>query len=268
MRSSLPAAILLGVVLLGSTAGCEKRRLHSSRIEFRELSSRSLSEEERIIALTRFVERRSDIKTNPYLTQACTTIGRYYARRKRAALAAAWYERAVAAAPDDPSLLNLAGYHYAQQRKSLDRAVEMLSHAVELGLEKDYSQRQVAFFKDSLGWAFRGRGDLRQAITLLTEAHESAPEVTIIEQHLEQVRLELERWETTGKNVDAAFGRSGSSDGKKIDIGGNVEAAIGDRDSPDMEPRSDGLALEAPQLLDESGDGQRRQRLPEVDGAD
>lgn len=268
MRAALLIRVLLGVSLIGMTVGCEKSRLIASRGEFRELTSRSTSDEQRIIELARFVERRPERKTNPHLTQACTAIGRYHARAGRAALAAAWYERAVAAIPDDPTLLNLAGYHYAEHGTSLERAIGMLSHALHLALARDYPPRQIGFFKDSLGWAFRGRGDLRKASMLLGEARELAPDVAIIEKHLAQVDHEIEMRERTGRSLPSSVDRSTTTDRGKVGVGGDLETMIEDGDSPDMDTDSQGTGVELPQLFDESRDGDRRQRLPDIERAE
>jgi tetratricopeptide (TPR) repeat protein len=246
LHAALLIRVLLGLSLIGLTVGCEKSRLIASRGEFRELTSRSTSDEQRIIALARFVERRPERKTNPHLTQACTAIGRHHARADRPALAAAWYERAVAAVPDDPTLLNLAGYHYAEHGRSLDRAIEMLSRALQLALERDYPPRQIGFFKDSLGWAFRGRGDLRKASTLLGEARELAPDVAIIEKHLAQVHHEIETQEKTGRSLPSSVERSPSTDRGEVDVGGDLETMIEDGDSPDVDTGSQGTGVELP----------------------
>lgn len=264
---ALPPLLLLCLSLASLAVGCEKSRLRSSRIEFRQLTSESVPDERGIVELARFIERHPDRKTNPHLTQACSRIGRYHARAGKVALAAAWYERAVAVIPDDPTLLNLAGYHYARHATALTRAVEMLSRAVALGLERDYPPRQIAFFKDSLGWALREKGELRRAAVLLSEARDLAPDVAIIAEHLEQVHRDLE---ARGREIasDPPGERSAASNRGEVDVGGDVEAMLEDGDTPDMKPGPDGTGVEPPQLLHEGGNGQRRERIPDVEGAE
>ncbi len=237
---------LLCISLMSLTIGCEKVRLRASRDEFQGLMSRSMPGEQRIIELARFIERRPERKTNPFLTEACATIGRHHARADRPALAAAWYERAVAAAPDEPSLLNLLGYHYAEHEMALHRAIEMLSRAVRLALARNYPPRQIAFFKDSLGWAFRGQGDWQKAVTLLREARDLAPDVAIIEKHLAQVYRDLETRGSRGSNAPAGGGRSTGSERGEVDVGGDFHTLVEDGDTADMETGSQGTGVELP----------------------
>lgn len=248
---NLGAALLIRALpvlaLLGLLVGCEKSRLDASRDEYRELMSRAAPEDERVIALARFIERHPDRKTNPDFDQACKTIGRHHARAGRPALAAAWFERGVAAAPDDPWLLNLAGYHYAEQGAALDRAIAMISRAVHLAQEGDFPPRQIAFFKDSLGWAYRGRGDLGTAITLLAEAHDLAPEVAIIEKHLAQARRDFDMQRVSGGGVPESGERpSSTTDRREVDVGGDFETMIEDGDTPDVDAGSQGTGVELP----------------------
>jgi tetratricopeptide (TPR) repeat protein len=218
----------------------------ASRDEFHALMSRPMPDAQRIIELARFVERLPDRKTNPSLLAACATIGRHHARADRPALAAAWFERAVAEAPDEPSLLNLLGYHYAEHELSLHRAIEMLSRAVRLALDRNYPPRQIAYFKDSLGWAFRGNGNWQKAITLLREARDLAPEVAIIEKHLAQVYRDLETRGRIGSSVLSGGERSASSERGEVDIGGDLQTLVEDRDAADMETGSKRTGVDFP----------------------
>ena len=248
MRAGTPllVQVLLCIALMSLTIGCEKVRLRASRDEFHGLMSRPMPGEQRIIELARFIERRPDRKTNPSLTEACTTIGRHHARADRTALAAAWYERAVAAAPDEPSLLNLLGYHYAEHEMALQRAIEMLSRAVRLALDRNYPPRQVAFYKDSLGWAFRGHGDWQKAVTLLREARDLAPDVGIIEKHLAQVYRDLETRGSTGSNAPSGGERSTGSERGKVDVGGDFHTLVEDRDAANVETGSQEKGVDLP----------------------
>lgn len=268
LRAGLVLRFVLGASLAWPAVGCEKSRLRASLDEYRRLTSESMPDERRVAELARFVERRPNRKTNPHVIQACTEIGRHHARAGNVALAAAWFERAVALSPDDPTLLNLAGYHYAEHETALPRAIEMLSRAVALGLERGYTPRQMAFFKDSLGWALRGKGELRRAVALLSESRDLAPDVAIIAEHLEQARRELAaREEGTGRDPSVGVS-SGAAEGGKLDVGGDLEAPLGDGDAPDVEPGADGAGVDVPQPLHDGGNGQRRERVPDVERAE
>jgi Tfp pilus assembly protein PilF len=176
---------IVGVaVLLLSLPACEKKTHRDSRREYQSLMSAPMSEDDRAEALEAFIRRFPETKTNPNLVRACQHLAQYHARAGRHDLATSWYERAVRARPDDPDSLNRLGYHYANQGVNLDRAVEVLELAVRLAEERGYPDRRQGFFNDSLGWAYRMRGDLPRAVELLEEAGRLAPGVPILREHL------------------------------------------------------------------------------------
>ena len=116
--------------------------------------------------------------------RACGILAEFNARAGRPDIAASWYERALRASPEDPDLLNALGYHYARNRMNLDRAVSVLESALRLAEGRQYAPRRQGFIKDSLGWAYRMRGDLPLAVALLEEASRLAPGVAVIQEHL------------------------------------------------------------------------------------
>jgi dienelactone hydrolase/Flp pilus assembly protein TadD len=176
---------IVGVaVLLLSLPACEKKTHRDSRREYQSLMSAPMSEDDRAEALEAFIRRFPETKTNPNLVRACQHLAQYHARAGRHDLATSWYERAVRARPDDPDSLNRLGYHYANRGTNLDRAVEVLELAVRLAEERGYPDRRQGFFNDSLGWAYRMRGDLPRAVELLEEAGRLAPGVPILREHL------------------------------------------------------------------------------------
>lgn len=195
-----PPAILLVLVLpLLTLAACEKQTHRDSRLRFQEIMSASMSDDARAHALEEFVHRYPEPKTNPNLARSCQTLAQYHARRGRADIASSWYERALRADPDDPDLLNRLGYHYARAGMNLDRAVEVLELAVRLAEERGYAERRQGFFKDSLGWAYRMRGDLPRAVALIEEACRLAPGVAILREHLAEVYRLLGEHERAGE---------------------------------------------------------------------
>jgi Flp pilus assembly protein TadD len=178
------AALGLVLAVLIPHLACEKETHRAARKAFQDIQARDLPPVDQANALEEFVRDYPEPKTNPNLVRACGILADFHARAGRADIAASWYERAVRASPDDPDLLNALGYHYARNRMNLDRAVSVLETAVRLGEERQYSPRRQGLIKDSLGWAYRERGDLPLAVALLEEASRLAPGVAVIQEHL------------------------------------------------------------------------------------
>jgi tetratricopeptide (TPR) repeat protein len=176
--------VLIALSLVALAAGCEKETHRAARRTFQEILAADLKDDDRAAALEAFVRDFPERKTNPYLARACGLLADHHARAGRADIAASWYERAIRAVPDDPDLLNALGYHYAQNGMNLDRAVTVLEQAVRLAESRQYPPRRQGFIKDSLGWAYRMRGDLPLSVALLEEAARLAPGVPIIREHL------------------------------------------------------------------------------------
>jgi tetratricopeptide (TPR) repeat protein len=183
MRRTVALLILLAAALALLPA-CEKETHRGARREFQRLMAGGLPPDEQAAALEAFVRDFPERKTNPHLVRACTLLAEHHARAERPDIAASWYERAVRASPEDPDLLNALGYHYARNRMNLDRAVSVLESAARYAEERRYPPRRQGFIKDSLGWAYRARGDLPLAVALLEEAGRLAPGVAVIQEHL------------------------------------------------------------------------------------
>ncbi len=180
------ARVAVGIILaaLIPHLACEKETHRAARRAFQDILARDLPAAEEAAALEEFVRAYPEPKTNPSLVRACGILAEFHARAGRPDIAASWYERAVRASPDDPDLLNALGYLYARNRMNPDRAVTVLETAVRLAEERQYAPRRVGFIKDSLGWAYRMRGDLPLAVALLEEASRLAPGVGVIQEHL------------------------------------------------------------------------------------
>ncbi len=163
---------------------CEKEIHRAAQRTFQQILGRDLTPEQEAAALEEFVRAYPEPKTNPNLVRAFGMLADFHARAGHPDIAASWYERAVRVSPDDPDLLNALGYHYALNRMNLDRAVAVLESAVRLAEERRYPGRRQGFIKDSLGWAYRMRGDLPLAVALLEEATRLAPGVAVIQEHL------------------------------------------------------------------------------------
>lgn len=98
-------------------------------------------------------------------------------------------ERALAAFPEDPEVLNFYGYTLAEWGEELDRAVEMLERA-------SAARPDAAHIADSLGWAYYKQGrledaaaELERSVRLASEAGEE-PDPVIYE-HLGDVYAAL-----------------------------------------------------------------------------
>jgi dienelactone hydrolase len=172
---------LLAAVVL---TGCEKGTRWAAEREFRELLARDLASADEARELEAFIERYPEPKTNPNLLRAYMMLGVYHDREHRYEIAASWYERALRVSPNDPDLMNSLGYLYARHGLNLDRAVVLLETAVRLAEQREYPPRRLGLIKDSLGWAYRARGDLPQAVVELEEACRLAPGVAILREHL------------------------------------------------------------------------------------
>ncbi len=175
---------LAALCLLVLASACEKETHRAARNAFQDILAADLGADARAAALEAFVRDYPERKTNPHLLRACGLLADHHARAGRADIAASWYERAIRADPDDPDLLNALGYHYARNRMNLDRAVTVLEQAVRLAEERQYPARRLGFIKDSLGWAYRMRGDLPLSVALLEEAARLVPDVPIVQEHL------------------------------------------------------------------------------------
>ncbi len=183
-RASLLVPLLLVLLVPLLSLGCEKETHRAARRAFQEILARNLPPAGQAAALEDFLRTYPEPKTNPNLVRACSLLADYHARAGRPDIAASWYERAVRASPDDPDLLNALGYHYALNRMNLDRAISVLETATRLAEERRYAPRRQGLIKDSLGWAYRMRGDLPLAVALLEEASRLAPGVAVIQEHL------------------------------------------------------------------------------------
>ena len=183
-RGSLRVAVVMFLAAALGVPGCEKATHDAARREFRAIMAGPKDPDARARALEAFVRDYPEPKTNTDLPRACVLVADHHAREDRLDLAAAWYERALAARPDDPDLLNALGYFYAEHRLHLDRAAGLLERAVRLAEEQGYAAYPLGLIKDSLGWCYRMRDDLPKAVALLEEACRLAPGVPILQEHL------------------------------------------------------------------------------------
>ncbi len=191
-----PVVITLTCVLsVIALAACEKGRSRRAGAAFRVMMSEAHSAEQRAAALEQFTHEFPESKTNHHLIEAYRLLGRYHVDAGRPRAAAGWYEQAVARHPDEPDILNLLGYHYAVYEFELDRAVDLLERAVVLGGERGDPPLRMAFYNDSLGWAYFVRGEYERARLFLLEAQRLAPDLAITRRHLAEAYVALGRLE-------------------------------------------------------------------------
>ena len=87
------------------------------------------------------------------------------------------YEKLLAINPNFVLALNNLAYLYTEHLNNLDKAYELARKAHEL-------QPNDAAPADTLGWALYKRGDYQQALSILQESAEKAPDNPEIQFHL------------------------------------------------------------------------------------
>ncbi len=115
-------------------------------------------------------------------------------RDKKVPESIAAFERLISLKPDHGAALNYLGYMFADRNENLDRALELVTRAVEL-------EPSNAAYLDSLGWIQFRLGNLDEAERHLLTAKRLSPDDPTIEEHLgdlEERRGDLakarERW--------------------------------------------------------------------------
>ncbi len=91
--------------------------------------------------------------------------------------AAPLIERAVALQPDDPAVLNFAGYSALERRKDVEQSLSRIEAAWA-------KAPQNASITDSLGWAYFLTGRTDDAVELLEKAQRGEPDNAVIVEHL------------------------------------------------------------------------------------
>ena len=86
-------------------------------------------------------------------------------------------EKAVALRPDDPEILNFAGYSALERRKDMTEALARIETAWR-------REPPSAAITDSLGWAYFLTGRIAEAVPLLEKAERGDPANAVIVEHL------------------------------------------------------------------------------------
>lgn len=100
-----------------------------------------------------------------------------YERTERWPEAEADFLKALELEPDQPFVLNYLGYSWVDQGLNLERALDMLTLAVDLRPED-------GFIVDSLGWVYYRLGEFDKAVSYLERAVELQPGDPVINDHL------------------------------------------------------------------------------------
>ncbi|MBP5160766.1 MAG: tetratricopeptide repeat protein [Alphaproteobacteria bacterium] len=87
---------------------------------------------------------------------------------------------ALSLAPDNPIYMNYVAYTWAEQNKSLDKALKLAQKAVELAPEDGH-------ILDTLGWVYYRMGQYDKAAKVLEQAVEKVPANAAVNDHLGDV---------------------------------------------------------------------------------
>ncbi len=117
------------------------------------------------------------LSKSPNDTSALMTLGLVYEQMKDYPKERDAYEKLLAIKPDFAPALNNLAYIYTERLNDLNKAYDLARKAHEL-------QPQDAAAADTLGWVLYKRGVYQQALTILQEAAEKAPDTAEIQFHL------------------------------------------------------------------------------------
>lgn len=132
-------------------------------------------------------------------------------------------QRALALAPDEPSVLNHFGYAMIEAGEDVEQALKLIARASALRPEDPA-------ITDSLGWALFRHGQVEQAIPILERAYASDPTISEIGEHLGDVywaagrRVEA-RYVWRGAALYAELPAATARLAQKIDLGPELIAA-------------------------------------------
>ena len=113
----------------------------------------------------------------------------------------------LAANAQHADALNYLGYMFAEQSRNLPEAVDLITRALAI-------QRDNPSYLDSLGWAYFKMGQFEKARPPLEKAAAALPDVSVIQDHLGDVYLQLQRFREAGDAFDRAV--KGDLDGVDV----------------------------------------------------
>jgi tetratricopeptide (TPR) repeat protein len=117
------------------------------------------------------------LSKNPNDKSALMTLGLLYEQMKDYPKERDAYEKLLAINPDFVPALNNLAYLYTERLDDLNKAYDLARKAHDL-------EPQDASAADTLGWVLYKRGDYQQALTILQESAEKAPDNPEIQFHL------------------------------------------------------------------------------------
>jgi tetratricopeptide (TPR) repeat protein len=120
---------------------------------------------------------QAELSKKPNNASAVMTLALIYERMQDYSKARDAYEKVLSINPNFVAALNNLAWLYTEQLNSLDKAYELARKAREL-------QGDDAAVGDTLGWVLYKRGEYQQALTILQESAEKAPENPEIQFHL------------------------------------------------------------------------------------
>jgi tetratricopeptide (TPR) repeat protein len=106
--------------------------------------------------------------------------------QKRVPEAEEWLEQVLDEFPEDAGALNDLGYLWADQNKNLDRALDMVTRAVE-------QEPNNTSFRDSLGWVYYRLNRSEDAVRELKKAADDPNPDSVILDHLGDAYLQLKQ---------------------------------------------------------------------------
>ncbi len=132
---------------------------------------------------------------------------------------AALMEQAVALQPDNPTILNFAGYSAIERRKNVDQALARIEAAWN-------AEPQNSSITDSLGWAYFLTGRTEDAIPLLEQAQRGDPTNAVIVEHLGDAY-----WQA-GRKVQARYTWRAAVLVAEVDMATRIETKLRDGLTP------------------------------------
>ncbi len=148
--------------------------------------------EEATIEYKKLIERFDDIRGSDEirdsLREARLVLSNIAVIQGNIRLAEEWLEQVLDEYPDNISALNDLGYLWADQNKNLERALEMVTKAVE-------ADPDSMAYRDSLGWALYRLGRYQDALVQMEKAADVDEPDGVILDHLAHVLFKLEQKE-------------------------------------------------------------------------
>ena len=152
-------------------------------------------------------DRKSDLWTLQLLRASALEDANRWPEAKRA------LQDGLAAAPDQPLLLNFLGYAKLERGEDIESAEAMIRKASELAPDD-------ASIIDSLGWAQFKRGKVGEAIETLQRAAEKDPDQAEIQEHLGDALYQ------SGRRYEARFAWSAALITGEDEITARVKAKL------------------------------------------